>query len=331
MSSRLSIAVLGPLLVLLMGCTTGDDGGYIDDPWPSVYDGPLYVSTAGTGAAGLALECESGPAQGGSVTYAESLARVQDSPERALAAWRTAEQVRIPSGGYVVERTDDGRSLLSWDRDGLRTVVAVVVKEDVRDRTGTSGWGVETWAACDLAELGDEGAAALGLGLWHDRNYREVSTTTVVSVPGSKQCGWEDITWLRFGNSVDGTMSNTEFVSGDARGELAPYLAMKPDRRSALPSDAINWELVRDGRRLWIPEDRRAAYLVPDSGSGVERWPAITRPFMCACDEANDAADACGPVLDREALQRRRAARHLPTELRGFFASGPWAAAHSSR
>ncbi len=58
-------------------------------------------------------------------------------------------QPEQPDHGYRVERAERDRVLYSYDVDG-RTKVAVVVAKDQRDRPG---WGPETNASCDPAEL----------------------------------------------------------------------------------------------------------------------------------------------------------------------------------
>ena len=57
-----------------------------------------------------------------------------------------------PDDGYVVERVEGDRVLLSYDVDGL-TKVAVIAADGIKDWNDDDGWGVESWGQCDPAEL----------------------------------------------------------------------------------------------------------------------------------------------------------------------------------
>jgi hypothetical protein len=287
MGVRLVVSLLA-LPLLLAGC--GEDTVIAVDPAGTPYDGPMYVkldhhdratTLEASGAAGQALECDGTPYRGGGGAYEDGLEEVQDSPEEALDNWRDNEWARVPEDGYRIERVDDGRALLSWDVDE-RTRVAVVVKEDVTDYQDHTGWGVESWASCDPAELGDDVADDLGIELWTDQHGRAVPTSEVVSFEGPEHCGRQDTTWLTLGVASDVDRTYDEYLSNDDGGELADYLTTTADDSSTLPDDAVDTGWRRDGRELWLGDDPRAAYLVSvDDAKDVELWPASKKPIGC--------------------------------------------------
>jgi hypothetical protein len=52
---------------------------------------------------------------------------------------------------------------------------------------------------------------------------------------------------------------------------------------AALPADATDTGLRRDGRQLWIGAGEKAAYLVSvDDPEDVERWPRAKQDIGCA-------------------------------------------------
>ena len=142
--------VLGVLLLCGCGTSTGRSDA---DPVGSPYDGPAR--------AGKALECDGKPYAHGSGDYGGGLEEVQDDADAALEDYVDSEgwDGRWPDDGYRVEREAVDRVLLSWDVD-QRTKVAFVVADGIKDYLGHRGWGVETWAQCDPAELSADEIAA---------------------------------------------------------------------------------------------------------------------------------------------------------------------------
>ncbi|WP_243057969.1 hypothetical protein [Nocardioides sp. SR21] len=235
------------LVLLLVGCTH-DPGVVIDDPVLEPYDGPLHVAfdDAEYGAAGLALGCQWNPQDGGVL----DVSATGDDPEAAFAAWLGAEAPVVPDSGYQLEQVENGRALFSFVQVLSRVVVVILAEVE-------SGWGVESWAACDPSELGVDTAESLGVGVWTGPGRPQV-TSEVVTFRGSESCGMQGTPILRVG--------------------LDEYVR---DGSSGLPAGAVNRELQRDGRTLWLGEHPRAAYLVPGSGSEVQRWPALDGPTGC--------------------------------------------------
>jgi len=223
-----------------------------------------------SGAAGLALECTYPPYQGGSGSYDSGLESVQGSPGEALGDWLEQEGVDLPDQGYVLEREDDGRALMSFDVDG-RTKVAVIAADDVRDWDDNVGWGVESWASCDPAELGDDFVSNYGVQVWTDADGSPVPVSMVQSFPGPEHCDWQDITFLYVGPE----RSADQYLR-DTTGELGEALRTTYADNVALPKDARDTGWHRDGQELWLePGHPDAAYLVAlDDPHQVERWPA---------------------------------------------------------
>ena len=274
--------------VLVAGCGSEDpvgSSGPADQP-ANAYDGPMHTAVddadgttvmGRSGAAGLALECAGEPYAGGSGDYVDSgLESVQDDPDAALTNWLDEAFVQLPRDGYRVEREDDGRVLLSYDVDG-RTRIAVIVADGVSDWKGNEGWGVETWAQCDPAELPAAVTEAFGIGVWTDAAGHRVPVTRVHSSAGPEHCDWQDITFLTVGSRPD----DQQYLR-DTSGELRRWLTTTFDDHATLPRDATDTGFERDGRHLWLDADEQAAYLVAtDDPEDVERWPAAKERVAC--------------------------------------------------
>ncbi|MGZ8744734.1 MAG: hypothetical protein ACXWXO_17600 [Nocardioides sp.] len=260
-------AVTAALGLLLCGCgasTVLSDA----DPVPSPYDGPMR--------AGKALECDGAPYAHGAGDYDSGLESVQDDATTVLEDYFDNEGWggRWPDDGYRVERGGDDRVLLSWDV-GQRTKVAFVVTDGITDYRGNRGWGVETWAQCDPAELTESATAELGVQIWEDADGNRIPTTEITSFQGADDCDWQDITFLVLG----GERKGRQFLR-DVDGELADLTRATYDGSATLPDDARDTEFRREGRELWVARD--AAYLVQLSDpADVERWPAAKRPIYC--------------------------------------------------
>jgi hypothetical protein len=276
-------------VLVLSACGTSDVVTDAGTPPPTPYDGPLEVAAdpgdeekplaERAGAAFLALECDGTPGSGGAGDYDGGLEHVGGGPAEALEIW--FDEVgwgALPETGYRTERDDGDRVLLSYDVD-LRTRIAFVVADGVRDYRDDEGWGVASWAACDPAELPAEETEALGIGVWTDADGRRVPTTTIVSYDGPEHCDWQDIVFVTLGDGPD-----AEQLLRDVDGEFGrSWLTTTYDGAATLPPGARDTGYRRDGRQLWLDEDPRAAYLVNvDDPTDVERWPAARKPIQCA-------------------------------------------------
>ena len=206
-----------------------------------------------------------------------------DSPrvrpqEAAFQEWLWAEAwfSTVPVTGYRVERRDETRALLSYDVDG-RTKVAAVAADGVQDVNGDDGWMIESWAACDPADLPAEVTDALGVGVWEDASGRREPAATIRSFQGPEHCDWQDITFLDLGSGEEAV----HYVR-DSSQVLSPYLRTTFRTGATLPEDATDTGFRRSGQELWLVPGQEAAYLVSvDDPGSVERWPAAESPIGC--------------------------------------------------
>jgi hypothetical protein len=256
------------------------------DPVASPYAGPLHLPLdhsdeagvlARSGAAGRALECEGQPYDGGSADYDSGLASVKGSAAAAYANWIEEDYAGIlPSSGFTLERDDGDRVLLSYDVGG-QTKVAVIAFDGIRDWDGHTGWGVESWASCDPAELSPAVTEASWMQVWEDHDGNRVPVTKVFSFAGPEHCDWQDITFLNVGPEEHG-----DRYLRDTHGELSDWTSGRYDASTSLPRDAVDTGFRREGRALWLVPKKDAAYLVSlTDQTDVERWPAETTPIGC--------------------------------------------------
>lgn len=257
------------------------------EPVDSSYRGPVYLPMQHrhnasvldrSGAAGRAVECDGDPYDGGGADYDSGLVSVQGSATQALENFlEEGLSAQVPSGGYRIEREDDGRVLFSYDVGG-QTKVAFIAANRVRDYNDAKGWGVEAWAQCDPAELPTDVTEALGIQVWQDQIGARVPVTQVWSFQGPEHCGWQDITFLVLGAERDAG----QYVR-DTAGELADFLRTTYDDDAKLPKGATDTGFRRDGRELWLGPRSKAAYLVSAKNpQDVERWPAAKDSIGCA-------------------------------------------------
>lgn len=227
------------------------------------------------GAAALALECDGAPDNGGAGDYDSGLSSTQNSAEEAVANWFAEDSAGgLPKEGYRLEREVDDRVLFSYNVEG-RTKVAFIVANDVRDYNDDVGWGVESWATCNAAELPAKFTDAEGIQVWLDRDGRRVSTAIVSSYQGAEHCDWQDISFLTLGSDP-----KHQYVR-DVDGEFGDLLDGTYDAHASLPADAIDSGFTRDGRVLWLVKGK-AAYLVSATdASDVERWPVARERILC--------------------------------------------------
>jgi hypothetical protein len=253
------------------------------------YDGPMYVkpdfsdrATAQerSGAAGRALECEFEPYEGGGGDYVDGgLEGVRSDAREALENFQEeAGYVDLPRDGFVVERVEGDRVLFSYDVDE-RTKIAYIAADGIRDYDDDVGWGIESWASCDPAELPTSVTESLGLRVWRDQDGDPVPVSTITHYPGPEHCDWQDITFL---SVADG---RTQYLGGDGTEESIgqDLLTTTYDGDAALPDDATDTGYEYDDWHLWLAADRSAAYVVGvDDPSHVERWPAAKDDIACA-------------------------------------------------
>ncbi|KUO09035.1 hypothetical protein [Streptomyces sp. DSM 15324] len=281
---RRGLAVATAALVTAVGCGPEERADPVvgGSPPATPYTGPLDVATttldtdtprsllAESGAAGRALECD-GEIYTGGGPDGWSAGDGGDTPEDGLRLFFDMFQPQVPGSGYRVEREADGRVLYSYDVGG-RTKVAVVVAQDQK---GRPGWGPETNASCDPAELPAAVTDSLGLEIWTDRDGHRVATTTVTSHAGAEHCGWQKAHFLGTGRGE----GYRQYVR-DPGGVLESGLLTAPyDADVRMPADARGTGYRYGHWRLWLTKDRKTAYVrTPD---GVEAWPSAKRAVAC--------------------------------------------------
>ncbi|SOE07194.1 hypothetical protein [Streptomyces sp. Ag109_G2-15] len=243
------------------------------------YSGPLYVPTKAvdgsgprslrlaSGAAGRALECDGEIFDGGGPD-GWSKSDGGDTPEAGLKLYFDMAQPAQPDHGYRVERREADRVLYSFDVKG-RTKVAVVVAKDQKDRPG---WGPETNASCDPAELPAKFTAAQGWEIWTDRNGRRVPVSRLSSSPGAEHCGWQSGHLLTLGERT--YLRDPDGVLGRDGLLKAPYR-----KDVTMPADARDTGYHYRGWHLWLTDDKETAYV--RTADGVEAWPQEKHGVGC--------------------------------------------------
>ncbi|MEU6147813.1 hypothetical protein ABZ848_46680 [Streptomyces sp. NPDC047081] len=247
------------------------------------YSGPLHVPAKNldedsvratrieSGAAGRALECDgeiySG---GGSDPWSEGDGGA--TPEEGLQAYFDIEQPEVPHHGYRVERRETDRVLYSFDVNG-RTKVAVVVAKDRKNRPG---WGPETSASCDPAELPASFTDQQWYEIWTDRHGERVPITKVSSNAGPEHCDWQKAHFLSLGEGKKGRL-----YARDPDGVLPEGMLTSPyDGDVRMPADAHDTGYRYHGRQLWLTDDPARAYV--RTSHGVEAWPLVKEGTACA-------------------------------------------------
>lgn len=288
MRTRL-MAVVFVVAVTAVGCGDDGEGVVVEGAAPATpYGGPLHVPVKNpvknldehsqratrieSGAAGRALECDgeiySG---GGSEPWSEGDGG--STPAEGLEAYFDIEQPDVPRTGYREERREGDRVLYSLDVDG-RTKVAVIVAKDGENRPG---WGAETSASCDPAELPESYTDSQWYEIWTDREGRRLPITKVNSSVGSDHCDWQEAHFLSTGWGKDGRL-----YARDPAEVLPPESLTSPyDGDVRMPADARDTGYRYQEQELWLTEkDPTKAYIrTPD---GVEAWPEFKDGFGCA-------------------------------------------------
>ncbi len=279
MGRRLLCAVTALVALTLTSCgESADDLVVQGSPPPSPYDGPLdllpvdapdededdaFVPVEGLGSAGRALECDWEVMSGGRAeTWGDAGG---DTPEEGLEFYFEMDQPSLPQTGYRIEREAQGRVLFSYDVKG-RTKIAVVVAKDQPDRPG---WGPETTAHCDVAELPESITDDRGEEIWRDRAGRRVPTAFVSSSKGAEHCDWQKAHFL----GLDSGKKRSLYARDPEKVLPEEMLTSPYDGDADMPPDAKDTGYHLDDWRLWRTPDNSAVYV--RTSDGVERWPAV--------------------------------------------------------
>lgn len=272
-------------LVLVTSCGRGQQTAAEAQPNPG-YAGPMTLqpdfsddatAVERAGAAGLALQCGGAlVADGGGGDYIDGGAEyVALSPERALEIYVRRGNFTGPDGPFVIERRESDRVLFSYRVEG-KSKATLLARNGISDWKRNTGWGIESWGACDPTEWPADVTDGLGIQIWQ-RHGTRMSTSTISSFDGIRFCGWENVKFVTLGEFRVGHV----FIR-DPDGALPDLSRMPYDPTTVLPSSAVDTGFERDGRRLWLAADNSAAYLVGlDEPTDVERWPGLRELPVC--------------------------------------------------
>ena len=244
--------------------------GPLDLPLAVSADGSEREAEEGSGAAGRALECD-GEIYYGSGGETWTKADGGSTPEEGLNAFFDMDQPQLPDDGYRIESRQGDRVLFSYDVDG-RTKVAVIVAKDQPDRPG---WGPETNASCDPAELPASFTDSISEEIWTDRAGHRVPTTVLSSSTGPEHCDWESVHFLDMGQDED-----TRQYARDPDGALGSELLTSDyDGDVPMPADARDTGYRFKDWQLWLTDDKSTAYM--RTSHGVEAWPESKEYVAC--------------------------------------------------
>ncbi|WP_405895855.1 hypothetical protein OG272_44015 [Streptomyces sp. NBC_00104] len=284
-----TVIVAAVAAVAAVGCGAGSGGDLVvTGTAPATpYAGPLYVPhqevdedgveaiRTESGAAGRALECDGEIYEGGGGPGGWGRDDGGKTPEEGLRAYFDIEVPDVPEEGYRLERREKDRALFSYDVDG-RTKVAVIV---AKDREGSPGWGPETSASCDPAELPASFTDSRAYEIWTDRDGDRVPITEVHTSVGSEHCDWQKAHFLSRGGDADG---KGRLYGRDPEGVLPDgMLTSAYDGDVPMPVHARDTGYRHEDRALWLVErDPSKVYVrTPD---GVEVWPEVAKGMGCA-------------------------------------------------
>lgn len=266
MAAAVLTAVTAVTTMTVVAC--GGDGGGEEavvegTPPETPYSGPLNAADA--------LECE-GKVFDTDKGDAWSKGDGGGTPEEGLKAYFDIYVPEVPRSGYRVEREEGDRVLYSYDVGG-RTKVAVVVAKDGKNRPG---WGPETSASCDPAELPASVTDSWEYEIWTDRTGRRVPVTKVSSSTGAEHCDWQSAHFLQLGRGAGAAMYVRDpdglFATGTQLS--APY-----DGDVRMPVGAYDAGYRYHDWRLWLTDDKATAYV--RTSHGVEAWPLAKNGLAC--------------------------------------------------
>ncbi|MFI5683352.1 hypothetical protein [Streptomyces sp. NPDC051636] len=251
--------------VTAAGCGAGGGEDVVVDGTPPAtpYAGPLNAAGA--------LECDGkvfDSARGDGWSKGDG----GGTPEEGLTAYFDIYVPEVPRSGYRVEREEGDRVLYSFDVGG-RTKVAVVVAKDRKNRPG---WGPETSASCDPAELPARVTDSWEFEIWTDRTGKRVPVTQVNSSAGAEHCDWQSAHFLELGREAGDPMYVRDPEGLFDAGTLlsAPY-----DGDVRMPADAHDTGYRYHDWQLWLTKDKSTAYV--RTSHGVEAWPLAKQDPAC--------------------------------------------------
>lgn len=253
-----------------LGAAACADSGAPPGPAGHAYSGPLYLSRSdadhpNAGAAGNVVQCNYWGDGGFNDADVYGDGATADSPDAALdTAYH--EGVVDPDGLAVAKRESD-RVLYVEEFDDVVKYAVIVHDGPATPGAGGPGWYVESWAACDPADLPRSYTDANGVQIWTDESGRPVPTSKIASWHTDDGCVANDgldIEKRTYGRPLPGH---------------AKYFEVPYEAHAELPGDAVDTGYQRDGKHLWLAPDQRAAYL--GTAADVEVWPALNKGVGC--------------------------------------------------
>jgi hypothetical protein len=195
------------------------------------------------------------------------------SPEAAVDDYVSTE---LPVRHLARERTDKDRVLFTTSYGGVAREAVIVRKADpstdpaVHDSTG---WYVDSYAYCDLADFPESVTAAAGIDIWSDAHGTRQPTTRIQSGPGPQHCDLQGTTFLTIGH---GTNAYVDHIPADMQDNFRE----QPRTHLAVPNDALDTGFSRLGDHLWVSPDRTRAYVGTRTDAAL--WPRELQAFGCA-------------------------------------------------
>ncbi|OAH14640.1 hypothetical protein [Streptomyces jeddahensis] len=282
--TRVAVTVLAAVTAVACDNGSGPDIVVEGTPPATPYSGPLYVPTefldedtpqavrTASGAAGRALECD-GEIYDGGGPDGWSKRDGGNSPEEGLKLYFDMFQPQLPQSGYSVERRESDRVLFSFDVRG-RTKVAVVVAKDQKNRPG---WGPETNASCDPAELPASFTDSLEYEIWTAKDGKRAPVAEINSYAGAEHCDWHKAHFLHLGRGED-ARSYARDPDGVLDADVMLTAPYDGDVR-AMPADAHDTGYHYQDWQLWLTPDRSKAYV--RTPGGLEAWPLVKKGIGC--------------------------------------------------
>jgi hypothetical protein len=277
------VLLVSGLVLLLSGCSPSTSNMTFDatpPPARTPYTGPLTTTTSSSppprsvaqpGAAGTVVHCSISPT--GSTVRPGSEQPPDASPEGAVDKYVSTE---LPVRQLARERTDKDRVLFTTSYGGVARQAVIVRRADPSTDPAahdSTGWYVDSYAYCDLADFPESITSAAGIEIWSDTRGVRQPTTRIQSTHGPEHCDLQNTTFLTIGR---GTNAYVDHIPPDLRDNFKE----RPRRHVSVPRDAMDTGFSRSGDHLWLSADRTRAYI--GTGTNAALWPREIHAFGCA-------------------------------------------------
>lgn len=209
----------------------------------------------------------------GSTVHPGSEQPPDSSPEAAVDKYVSTE---LPVRHLARERTDKDRVLFTTSYGGLARQAVIVRKADPATdpaARNSTGWYVDSYAYCDLADFPERVTSAAGIDIWSDTHGARQPTTRIQSGRGPEHCDLQSTTFLTVGR---GTNAYVDRIPPDMQDNFRE----QPRKHVSVPDGAIDTGLSRKGDHLWLSADRSGAYIGTRTDAAV--WPQEISAYGCA-------------------------------------------------